>query len=131
MNGTQSFILNPFTEEFVTLDATVLTAQHYIYITAAVDRAHIVPTQTIATPCGPALPLLSLRRKVQSLVGLTAQQARSNAAVMLLNARASAKTSSNLIYSSLAWTAAYSKKQTVARRGFSLGKPRRNQLLAG
>ena len=41
------------------------------YITAAVGRAHIAPTQTIATPCGPALPLFPLRRKVQSLAGLS------------------------------------------------------------
>ena len=32
--------------------------------------AQIAPTQTIATLCGPALPLLPLRRKVQSSAGL-------------------------------------------------------------
>ena len=43
------------------------------YITAAVGRAHVAPTQTIATPCGPVLPLLPLKisREVQSLAGLS------------------------------------------------------------
>ena len=46
------------------------------YITAAVGRAHIAPTQTIATPCGPALPLFPLRRKVQSLDTVSFQRMR-------------------------------------------------------
>ena len=41
------------------------------YITAAMGRAYIAPTQTIATLCGRALPLLPLRRKVQILAGLS------------------------------------------------------------
>ena len=51
--------------------ASVPTFNYIHYITAAVGRAHIALTQTIATHYGPALPLLPLQRKVQSLAGLS------------------------------------------------------------
>ena len=58
---------------------------HYTlqYITDALARAHIAPTLTIAAPCGPALPLLPPRRKVQSLAGLSAPYLSSACVVCL------------------------------------------------